>query len=66
MGAQAGLGENGASYPLAVAQPPMKIEKDSVVTLRYKVADAQGRLVEEAAEPMAYIYGDGKVGFRYG
>ena len=35
----------------------MKIEKDSVVTLRYKVADAQGRLVEEAAEPMAYLHG---------
>ncbi len=35
----------------------MKIEKDSVVTLRYKVADAQGRMVEEATEPMAYLHG---------
>jgi len=57
MGAQAGLGENGASYPLAVAQPPMKIEKDTAVTLRYKVTDAQGKLLEEATEPMAYLHG---------
>ena len=35
----------------------MKIEKDTVVTLRYKVADAQGKLIEEAKEPMAYLHG---------
>ena len=35
----------------------MKIEKDTVVTLRYKVADAQGKLLEEAKEPMAYLHG---------
>jgi FKBP-type peptidyl-prolyl cis-trans isomerase SlyD len=34
----------------------MKIEKDTVVTLRYKVADAQGKLLEEAKEPMAYLH----------
>jgi FKBP-type peptidyl-prolyl cis-trans isomerase SlyD len=35
----------------------MKIEKDSVVTLRYKVADALGRLIEESPEPMVYLHG---------
>lgn len=35
----------------------MKIEKDTVVTLRYKVSDAQGKLIEEAKEPMAYLHG---------
>ena len=35
----------------------MKIEKDTVVTLSYKVADAQGKLIEEAKEPMAYLHG---------
>ena len=35
----------------------MHIEKDTVVTLRYKVADAQGKLIEEAKEPMAYLHG---------
>ncbi len=35
----------------------MKITKDAVVTLRYKVSDAQGKLIENAAEPMAYLHG---------
>ena len=35
----------------------MNIDKDTVVTLRYKVADAQGKLIEEAKEPMAYLHG---------
>jgi FKBP-type peptidyl-prolyl cis-trans isomerase SlyD len=35
----------------------MKIEKDTVVTLKYKVSDAQGKLMEAAAEPMAYLHG---------
>lgn len=35
----------------------MKIEKDTVVTLRYKVADTQGKLIDEAQEPMAYLHG---------
>ena len=34
----------------------MKIEKDTVVTLKYKVSDAQGKLIEAAAEPMAYLH----------
>ena len=35
----------------------MNIEKDTVVTLRYKVADAQGKLIEAAKEPMVYLHG---------
>jgi FKBP-type peptidyl-prolyl cis-trans isomerase SlyD len=35
----------------------MKIEKDTVVTLRYKVAEANGKLIEESREPMVYLHG---------
>ena len=35
----------------------MKIEKDTVVTLRYKVADVSGRLIEESKNPMVYLHG---------
>jgi FKBP-type peptidyl-prolyl cis-trans isomerase SlyD len=35
----------------------MKIEKDTAVTLRYKVADIQGKLLEESKEPMVYLHG---------
>jgi FKBP-type peptidyl-prolyl cis-trans isomerase SlyD len=35
----------------------MKIEKDTVVTLQYKVADAQGKLIEASRTPMVYLHG---------
>jgi FKBP-type peptidyl-prolyl cis-trans isomerase SlyD len=35
----------------------MKIEKDTVVSLRYKVADARGKLIEESKDPMVYLHG---------
>ncbi len=35
----------------------MQIQKDTVVTLRYRVADLQGNIIEEAKEPMAYLHG---------
>jgi len=35
----------------------MKIEKDTVVTLRYKVAEANGKLIEESRTPMVYLHG---------
>ena len=35
----------------------IKIGKDSVVTLQYKVADAQGKLLEPGANPMTYLHG---------
>jgi FKBP-type peptidyl-prolyl cis-trans isomerase SlyD len=42
----------------------MKIEKDTVVTLTYKVADPLGRLLEQSKEPLAYLHGgyDNKIG----
>ena len=35
----------------------MKIAKDTVVTIRYKVADLQGKLLEESKEPLPYLHG---------
>jgi FKBP-type peptidyl-prolyl cis-trans isomerase SlyD len=35
----------------------MKIAKDTVVTLRYKVAEPTGKLIEESREPMVYLHG---------
>jgi FKBP-type peptidyl-prolyl cis-trans isomerase SlyD len=36
----------------------MKIQKDSVVTLRYKVADAAtNKLIEDSRNPMVYLHG---------
>lgn len=35
----------------------MNIEKDSVVSLQFKVAEPTGRLIEESREPMVYLHG---------
>ena len=35
----------------------MQITKDTVVTLQYKVADANGKLVEQSKDPMVYLHG---------
>ncbi|TFW06898.1 peptidylprolyl isomerase [Oxalobacteraceae bacterium OM1] len=35
----------------------MKIAKNTVVSVRYKLSDAQGNLIEEGAEPMVYLHG---------
>ena len=35
----------------------MKIEKNSAVTLRFKVTDAAGKVVEQSDEPMVYLHG---------
>jgi FKBP-type peptidyl-prolyl cis-trans isomerase SlyD len=35
----------------------MKITKDTVVTLQYKVAEANGKLIEQSKEPMVYLHG---------
>jgi FKBP-type peptidyl-prolyl cis-trans isomerase SlyD len=35
----------------------MKIEKDTAVTLRYKVTDLQGKLLDQSQEPMVYLHG---------
>jgi FKBP-type peptidyl-prolyl cis-trans isomerase SlyD len=35
----------------------MKIAKNTVVTVQYKLSDAQGNLIEESQEPMVYLHG---------
>ena len=35
----------------------MNIQKDTIVTIRYRVSDAQGKLIEEAKEPTSYLHG---------
>ncbi len=35
----------------------MKIEKNTAVTLRLKVTDTLGRLIEDGKEPMVYLHG---------
>lgn len=35
----------------------MNIDKDTVVTLRYQVTNAQGKLLDDPKEPMAYLHG---------
>ncbi|MES2192506.1 MAG: peptidylprolyl isomerase [Pseudomonadota bacterium] len=35
----------------------MKIEKNTAVTLQFKVADANGKTIEESKEPMVYLHG---------
>ncbi len=35
----------------------MKIQKDTVVTVRYRVAEANGKLIEESRESMVYLHG---------
>jgi FKBP-type peptidyl-prolyl cis-trans isomerase SlyD len=35
----------------------MKIAKDTVVTLQYRVAEANGKLIEESKDPMVYLHG---------
>jgi FKBP-type peptidyl-prolyl cis-trans isomerase SlyD len=36
---------------------PMKIGKDTVVTMHYKVVNAQGQLLDKAQEPTSYLHG---------
>jgi FKBP-type peptidyl-prolyl cis-trans isomerase SlyD len=35
----------------------MNIAKNTVVTVQYKLSDAQGNLIEEGREPMVYLHG---------
>lgn len=35
----------------------MKIAKNTVVTLKYKLTDAQGEFIEETEEPVEYLHG---------
>ena len=35
----------------------MKIEKNTAVTLRFKVSDTQGKVIEDSADPTVYLHG---------
>ncbi|MFJ3047743.1 peptidylprolyl isomerase [Herbaspirillum chlorophenolicum] len=35
----------------------MKIAKNTVVSVKYKLSDAQNNLIEESSEPMVYLHG---------
>ena len=35
----------------------MKIEKDTAVTIRYRISDSTGKLLEDGQEPTAYLHG---------
>ena len=35
----------------------MKIQKDTVVTLQYQVAEANGKPIEASKDPMVYLHG---------
>jgi len=35
----------------------MNITKNTVVTVKYKLSDAQGKVIEEGVEPMVYLHG---------
>jgi FKBP-type peptidyl-prolyl cis-trans isomerase SlyD len=35
----------------------MKVTKNTVVSLRYKLMDARGKLIEEGRQPMVYLHG---------
>jgi FKBP-type peptidyl-prolyl cis-trans isomerase SlyD len=35
----------------------MKVAKDTVVSVHYKLSDAQDNLIEEGSEPMVYLHG---------
>jgi FKBP-type peptidyl-prolyl cis-trans isomerase SlyD len=35
----------------------MKIAKNTVVTVNYKLSDAQNNLIEEGSQPMVYLHG---------
>lgn len=37
--------------------PVMKIEKDTVVTMRLRIADDKGQLVQDGKEPVSYLHG---------
>lgn len=39
----------------------MKIIRNSVVTLKYEVRDADGNVVDRAAEPVSYLHGHGSI-----
>ncbi|WP_153100668.1 FKBP-type peptidyl-prolyl cis-trans isomerase [Paraburkholderia hayleyella] len=42
---------------MKIAKNTVKIAKNTVVSVAYKLSDAQGNLIEESDEPMVYLHG---------
>src|SRR6516225_9804573 len=42
---------------VCILEDRMKIAKDTVVSVAYKLSDAQGNLIEESDEPIVYLHG---------
>ena len=55
-GSSGQLGDN-ARLTIEPDSLNMKIEKDTVVSLRYVLADAKGKPIEESRKPMVYLHG---------
>jgi FKBP-type peptidyl-prolyl cis-trans isomerase SlyD len=56
--APGGQGAAWASYNVScILENRMKIAKNTVVSVAYKLSDAQGNLIEESDEPMVYLHG---------
>src|SRR5689334_14586018 len=45
------------NLPLTTKGNAMKIAKNTVVTVNYKLSDAQNNLIEEGSQPMVYLHG---------
>jgi FKBP-type peptidyl-prolyl cis-trans isomerase SlyD len=52
-----GMEELGGCNEVSSRISLMKIEKNTVVSLIYRLSDAQGNLIEESADPMIYLHG---------
>jgi FKBP-type peptidyl-prolyl cis-trans isomerase SlyD len=50
-------GQNGIMQHYRMKGRVMKIAKNTVVTVHYKLSDAQGNLIEESRDPMVYLHG---------
>ena len=52
-----GKGAEGGGMDDSSKIGPMKIEKDTIVSLVYRLTDAQNNLIEESGDPMIYLHG---------
>src|SRR5687768_6880696 len=50
-------GRRGIICPYTLKGCKMKIAKNTVVTVNYKLSDAQNNLIEDGSQPMVYLHG---------
>jgi FKBP-type peptidyl-prolyl cis-trans isomerase SlyD len=55
-GAERGQTHRGLNF-FSALKDPMKITQNTVVTMQYKVTNAQGQLLDRAQEPTSYLHG---------